>query len=747
MQAVQLALLDRPGRGSAPTLKGLLQRAGEYLPPQGLDLVRDAYACAAEAHQGQVRKSGEPYLVHPLSAAVIIAELRLDSAAVAAALLHDVVEDCGVPLAHLAERFGPEVARLVESVTKLGQIEWSERRAAAGVDRAHDGAANAQAENLRKMFVAMAQDVRVILIKLADRLHNMRTLAPLRAERRRAIARETMEIYAPLANRLGIWRIKSELEDLSFRHLEPEAYRRVSRLVASRRAALAQYLEPIIGMLQRELEQTGIKADITGRAKHLFSVYQKMEKYAAQGKDFSQIHDVVALRVLVDELADCYTALGTIHGLWHPIPGDFDDYIANPRESGYQSLHTTVMCMAQPLEIQIRSHEMHRVAEYGIAAHWRYKEGAKRDMRFEEKIAWLRQLLEWHQDVRGAEEFVESVKADLFSDQVFVFTPKGEIKELPAGATPIDFAYRVHTDIGHRCIGAKVNGRLVPLNTTLHNGDVVEIMAAKTARGPTLDWLNPHTGYVQTSQAREKIRAWFRRQERAENVGRGRELLQKELRRLALKASEEEVAELLRYERVEDLLVALGSGDLDPHQIGAKLLTPERPAEVVEAHEARPSSPVYSSSVEVLGVGDLHSRVARCCSPVPGDDIIGFITRTRGVTVHRRDCPNNRILREPERVVHVDWGRSDQKFPVPVLIEAWDRVGLLRDVTTLVSGEGLNMSSVTVTTHDDQTAAVHITIETTGLSHLSRVLAKLEGIRGVIAVARASEAPLRRAAS
>src|SRR4029079_19156013 len=481
---------------------------------------------------------------------------------------HAVQEGCGLPNEGLARRFGPDVAKLVDGATKLDKIKWR-----APDDRPGDQ--SIQAESLRKMFLAMAEDPRVVLIKLADRLHNMRTLDAQVAEKRLRIAQETMEIYAPLANRFGVWQIKWELEDLSFRYLQPDHYKEIARLIQSKRTVRERYIAQVERVLKEELHQHGIDADVKGRAKHIYSIAQKADKYAAEHKGFEQIYDLLALRVIVDGVGDCYNALGVVHGLWHPIPGQFDDYIASPKESLYQSLHTTVMAIAlRPLEIQIRTHEMHQPAEHGVAAHWRYKDGATgRDTRHEERMSWLRQLLEWQRDISHAEEFVESVKADLFHDQVFVYTPKGEIKEMPAGATPIDFAYRVHTDLGHKCVGGKVNGRLVPLNYQLQNGDVVEIVSAKNSRGPSRDWLNTNLGYIKTGHSREKIRQWFKKQERAENIERGRETIDKELRRLNLSLSEhgDDILKIFKYDTLDDFLAAVGYGGVSTAHMATRL--------------------------------------------------------------------------------------------------------------------------------------------------------------------------------
>ncbi len=720
------------------TIDELLEKTESYLPGDRPQLVEEAYRFAEECHRGQLRKTGDPYITHPLDTAATVAELQLDASAVAAALIHDVQEDCGVSNAEVAKRFGREVAHLVDGATKLEKIAWKAPEGAVG-DRA------AQAENLRKMFLAMARDVRVVIIKLADRLHNMRTLYALSPEKQRLVAQETMEIYAPLASRLGIWQISRELEDLSFRYLDEERYRQIANLLASSRAAREKYISQVETILRKELEKNGIHAEVQGRAKHLYSISQKMAKYATQGKTFHEIYDLLALRVLVETEADCYRTLGVVHNLWRPIPGQFDDYIANPKEGVYRSLHTTVLCLnARALEVQIRTHDMHRLAEYGVAAHWRYKEGGKRDHRFEERVSWLRQLLEWQRDMAAADDFVELVKTDLFQDQVFVYTPKGEVKDLPVSSTPIDFAYRIHTDIGHRCIGARVNGRLVPLNYQLQNGDIVEILTSKAPRGPSRDWLNPDLGYAMTSHAREKIRGWFKLQERAANVERGRDLLHKELRRLGLTLTEtqELLLRSLKIDEMDELLAALGYGGISLQQIASKLAPLVQRAGEAEALVEAPLKPVYTANVEVLGTGDLLTQLARCCNPVPGDLIVGYVTRSRGVTVHRSDCGN--VLREDEkeRLVEVEWGRGGQLYPVAVRIEAWDRVGLLRDIGSIVAEEKVNMAAVRTQEHNDHTVSVFLTLLTAGVDQITRLMSKLEVARGVFSVDRHFEGGL-----
>jgi GTP diphosphokinase / guanosine-3',5'-bis(diphosphate) 3'-diphosphatase len=582
--------------------------------------------------------------------------------------------------------------------------------------------------------------VRVVLIKLADRLHNMRTLIYLPAVRRRQIAQETMEIYAPLASRLGIWQIKWQLEDLAFRHLEPAKYKELAGLLSSRRDARERYVQRVMTILRDELARSGIKADVSGRPKHIFSIYRKMNR---RGVDFSQIYDLLAVRVLVEEVADCYSALGAVHSLWRPMPGQFDDYIAMPKESLYQSLHTTVIGPeGRPLEIQIRTHQMHRLAEYGVAAHWRYKEGSKRDAKFEEKVAWLRQLLDWQKDVAGgAVEFVESLKTDIFQDQVYVFTPKGEIKELPSGATTVDFAYRIHTDIGHRCVGSKVNGRLVALDTPLKNGDIVEVLTSKSPKGPSRDWLNPSQGYVKTAHARDKVRQWFRRQQRDENIARGRDMLEKDLERLGLvDAKLEEIAKQFKYDKLDDFLAAIGYGDVNPHQIAMKLVVVHEEESLNLPQTVTPPAPAVNAGITVMGVGNLLTRMALCCHPVPCDSIVGYITRGKGVTVHRADCTNVVREDEKERLVRVEWGRSgEQVYAVTVRIEAWDRGGLLRDVATVVAEEKLSLLSASAQVQDDQSATILCTVQVGGIEKLSRLVAKLEGIRDVVKVSRVTD--------
>ena len=508
----------------------LLDKAGEYLPPDKVAAVEEAYRFAEEAHAGQFRKSGEPFIEHPLSTALYLADLHFDHTALRAALLHDVVEDTDVTYEELAERFGEEVATLVDGVTKLTQNELMNTWGEDEIRPVQNTNEAARAASIRKMLMTMAEDVRVVIIKLADRLHNMRTLDSMPGHRREAISQETLDIYAPLAHRLGMWELKWLLEDLAFQHIDPEAYRTISRMLATKREEREQYIERVVNMLEDELQAAGIRANVYGRPKHIYSIHKKTEKYDSINRTVNDINDLFALRVIVESVADCYAALGIVHTMWRPLQGEFDDYIASPKDNMYQSLHTAVLCEdASPVEIQIRTSEMHQLAEYGVAAHWLYKEGSADDQSFEEKMTWLRQILEWQREVAGAEEFVEGFKTDIFQNQVFVYTPKGELKEMPAGATPVDFAYRIHTDIGHRCIGAKVNGKLVPLQYHLKIGDMVEILTSKSVRGPSRDWLNENKGYLKTSHARSKVRQWFNRQERKASVQTGREVFTREI--------------------------------------------------------------------------------------------------------------------------------------------------------------------------------------------------------------------------
>ncbi len=707
----------------------LIEGVSSYLRDDEIAAVKAAYEFASHAHQGQTRKTGEPYLEHPLNTAMALVEFHLDADTIAAALLHDVTEDCGVPLDDIEARFGPQVAQLVDGVTKLNKL----------TSRARTGEAKTRAnvENLRKMLLATAEDLRVVIIKLSDRLHNMRTLGALPAEKRRTIARETLEIYAPLAHRLGMAQLKWQLEDLAFRYLEPRSYHRVARLVAGKRTEREGFISEVSEVLRQELDRAGIEARVSGRPKHIYSIYKKMGKYDAQGKEFGDIHDLFALRVVVDSVSDCYKALGTIHNCWRPVPEEFDDFIANPKNNGYQALHTTVMCRGTtPLEIQIRTHAMHRVNEYGVAAHWLYKEG-KAEVHSADEAAWLRQLGDWREDLEG-EDFLDSIKTDVLAERVFVYTPKGEIKELPRGATPLDFAFRIHTDLGYRCIGARVNGKLEPLNYTLRNGDVVEIMASKGDRGPSLDWLNPELGYVKTSHARTKVRQWFKKQERSQCIETGRQIWDRELKKLVpgLPAADR-VARLLDYPDADDLFAALGSGSVSSSQVALKLSRDLEPA--ADGVSVVPPRKVSPLSINVLGVGDLLTRLGSCCHPLPGDKIIGYITRGRGITVHRSDCVNILNEEDKERLIKVTWGEVAQVYPVMIQVDAWNRVGLVRDISGIIAEERVNLTEVAMANHNDDEVSLYFTLEVKNGVQLSRIMSRIYSVWNVVSVMRKGE--------
>lgn len=706
-----------------------------YSPNADLQLVDEAYAFAEAAHRGQLRKSGEPYITHPLAVAEIVAGLQLDIPSIAAALLHDVVEDCGVTLDELSEKFGREVAMLVEGVTKLERLNFSSRD-------------EAQVENLRKMFLAMAKDLRVILIKLADRLHNMRTLRYRSPEAQVRIARETLDIYAPLAHRLGVSEIKWELEDLSFRYLEPERYQEIAHLVAKKRKEREAITEDLMKQIGAKLEEAGIHADISGRPKHFYSIYKKMYR---QGKDITQIYDLIAIRVIVDEVKDCYGALGVIHSQWKPLPLRFKDYIATPKPNLYQSLHTTVIGPhGEPFEIQIRTWEMHRTAEFGVAAHWIYKEG-RTDKEFDRKLQWLRSLLEWQQEMRDAREFVESVKVDIFADQVFVFSPKGDVFNLPAQATPLDFAFAIHSDVGYRCVGAKVNGKIVPLDSELKNGDVVEILTSKQSPGPSVDWLK----IVKTASAKNKIRQFFKRERREENLARGREMLRSEIQKTGVEPHEllrdewlEEVCKRCSVKDVEDLYVAVGIGSLAATSVVSRLREFYEKERRAKAGEQEPAVEIQtkdwsgygkaSNGVRVKGVGNVYVRFSKCCSPVPGDPIIGYVTRGRGVTVHRLDCPNmDDLAKDPDRLIEVAWDENySAAHPVEVQLTALDRSGLLADVVSIVAEARINMLSTSSRAGKNKLATIDLVLEIKDAKQLSYVMQKMRKVRDVMTVER-----------
>ncbi|HHV06731.1 MAG TPA: bifunctional (p)ppGpp synthetase/guanosine-3',5'-bis(diphosphate) 3'-pyrophosphohydrolase [Firmicutes bacterium] len=717
-------------------LGDLCRKIKSYNPKTDLNLVTKAYEFAALAHKGQFRISGDPYIQHPLGVASILAELELDVITVAASLLHDVVEDTQFTLEDINETFGEDIGLLVDGVTKLSRIEYKSKE-------------EQQVENLRKMFFAMAKDIRVILIKLADRLHNLRTLKYLPVRKQKKIAQETLDVYAPLAHRLGIFRIKWELEDTAFRYLEPEKYYELVEKVAKKRQERESYINKVIGIFMTKLEEVGIEAEIQGRPKHLYSIYQKM---AQQNKDFREIYDLTAIRVIVDSIKDCYGVLGVVHTLWKPVPGRFKDYIAMPKINMYQSLHTTVIGPeGEPLEIQIRTQEMHRTAEYGIAAHWRYKEGTKGTDEFDKKLLWLRQMLEWQHDLRDAREFMETLKIDLFADEVFVFTPRGDVIDLPAGSCPIDFAYRIHTDIGHRCIGAKVNGHLVPLDYKLQNGDIVEVVTSKLANGPSKDWLK----LVRTPQAKTKIRQWFKKERKEENIVRGRESLEKEIRKLGYEPHElltngpmETVLERFSFSTLEDLLASIGYGGLTVHQVVTRLkeeyrrLHPEKEAEMeLPDLKPRPKSRSASHGIKVKGVDNLLVRLSHCCNPVPGDPIIGYITRGRGVSIHRVNCPNVAFLSDPERLIEVSWDQDQAaSFAADVELAAMDRPELLSDVMNVLSDMRTRISAVNARTTRDMISIINLRLEIKDLEDLKAIINRLSTIRDVFSVERVTPA-------
>ena len=717
--------------------QSLLDQVHSYLPDDKADLIQKAYYFAEECHRGQMRMSGEPYIAHPLEAANFLAELKLDADTIMAALLHDVIEDCEITYDEIKDSFGEPVAKLVDGVTKLTRMDY---RLPGDTTSYQSDSDLLYAESLRKMLVAMAEDIRVVLIKLADRLHNMQTLDALPVEKRKRIAQETLDIYSPLAHRLGIWEIKWRLDDLAFRHLNETEYRSISKMLSTRRVEREAYVDRVCSRLITDLGTFDLKAEVSGRPKGIYSIHQKINKYESQGKEISDIYDLYALRVLVNDKSDCYKALGIVHELWSPMPGQFDDYIANPKENMYQALHTTVICEdGKPLEVQIKTDEMHQFSEYGVAAHWRYKEGKAKDNIFEEKMTWLRQLLEWQREATGTDEFIESVKQDIFHDQVFVYTPKGDIVELSSGSTPIDFAYKIHTQLGHRCVGGKVNGRLVGLDTVLQNGDTIEIMTTKTERGPSPDWLNPSLGYVNSASGRGKVRQWFKQQARDSNIGRGKDILRREIRRMNLTLSDTEILNLVKYDGMEDFLVALGSGVITEAQVAYRLAQSRQEQEREDPfpNKSRLAFSSPNTGVSVMGVGDLLTRMAECCNPIPGDEILGYITRTRGVSVHKDDCPNLKNEDEQERIIHVSWGSIKDLYPVRVRMEAYDRVGLLRDMTVKVSEEKVNIASVVTEENDDGTVTMELTLHTTGLGQLGKLFSKLEGVRGVTSVTRA----------
>lgn len=717
--------------------------------------IQHAYLVAEQAHLGQKRASGEPYITHCVAVAAILAELRAPGDIVAAALLHDTVEDTSLILEDIRREFGDKITRLVDGVTKMTNLPRVSRGGDGSnpdlgveeiltVEQADRRKREISNENLRKTLLAVGDDPHVVLIKLADRLHNMRTLGFTSPEKQRRIARETMDIFAPLANRLGLWQMKWELEDLAFRYLEPQKFKEIAKNLAERREIREQQIEEIKHNLRTLLEKNGIKVEITGRPKHIYSIYKKM---LGKGKTFDNVRDLRAVRLIVPDIPACYATLGVIHTSWRPIPGEFDDYIANPKENFYRSLHTAVIYSdGRPLEVQIRTLDMHEEAEYGIAAHWRYKEGGVRDQAYEQSISSLRRMMDWRQEeVLDAQDFVEGMKTDVFQDRVYVFTPRGDIIDLPARATPIDFAYHVHTDIGHRCRGAKINGKLVSLDHALNTGDQVEILTSKQG-GPSRDWLNTNLGLVRTQRARGKIRAWFKKQDRQQNLDQGRQLLERELDRLGLSnISFDDLAHDMELRSVDDMFVGIGCGDISMSRVvnllSSKYVSADIGEETIPISAPR-SETSSSDAVSVVGLKGLLTIMAKCCNPTVGDDIIGFITRGRGATVHRQDCPNilRMKLNDRERLVRVSWGENVRTYPVPIRVLAYDRAGLMGDISNLLNNEGVNIVDVVVRMDRDKihadVANIRLIVEVRDLEQLARLLTRVENLPNVMEAVR-----------
>ena len=732
------ALVEQSTFDKGKALAEFMEYIHTYLTDDECNQVLKAFELADKAHEGQLRASGEPYIMHPLAVADILAHLQIDHITLMAALMHDVVEDTSYSKEDLEEMFGSEVAFLVDGVTKLNQFQYETKE-----DR--------QMENYRKMILAMAKDVRVVVIKLGDRLHNMRTLKHMRSDKQKRIAKETLEIFAPLAHRLGIFNVKWELEDLSFRYLEPEKYYDLVDQMKQKRQAREDIVNDTMSQLTKALGEANIKADIKGRPKHFYSIYKKMKK---DNRDLSQIYDLLAVRVIVDTIPDCYAVLGIAHSLWKPLPYRFKDYISMPKSNMYQSLHTTVIgTMGQPVEIQIRTWEMHRVSEYGVAAHWRYKEGNKNgDKDFDQKVAWLRQVLEW-QDTSNPTELVNALKLDVFSGEVFVFTPKGDVVKLPIGSVPLDFAYRVHTDVGHRCVGAKVNGKIVPLDYTLQNGDIVDIITSKTGR-PSLDWLN----IVGSSESKSKIRNWFKRENKAENIEKGLEALEKEAKRLNYNWKEliadnrlQQVTKQLKAGTEEEMFAACGYGGIPVSTVLLRLIELYKKSK--EAEESKrsteqiiaklksqgPKTTKNGTGVLVKGEAGVMVRMAKCCSPVPGDDIIGYITRGRGVSVHRSDCTSlGHTSEDLERMIEVSWdGSSGESFHVGIDIQAYDRNGLLMEVMAVLSELKITITNINAKVQEDtKNVSINVVVDIRDISQLDFVMTKLRRIREVYTVQR-----------
>ncbi len=709
----------------AVRLEDIVERIQTYNPDADVDSIRRAYIFSAKVHQGQTRLSGEAYLNHPIEVAAIITSLKLDAATVTASLLHDTIEDTSATLEEITTMFGAEVAMLVDGMTKLSRMELQSRE-------------QREAENFRKMVVAMAKDIRVILIKLADRLHNMRTLKSLPSEKQKRIAQETLDIYAPLANRLGISKIKTELEDLSFMYLNREAYDDLSRKVNQRRIERETYINDLIEVMKGQLAEHGYKGEVKGRPKHFYSIYQKMQK---QGISFEDVYDLIAIRIITDTKVNCYAILGLIHSLWTPVPGRFKDFIGVPKSNLYQSLHTTVIGpKGERVEFQIRTEEMHRLAEEGIAAHWRYKEKSAISQREEQQFAWLRQLMEWQRDLPDAKEFMDTVKGDLFPDMVYVFTPRGDVKELPQGSTPVDFAYSVHTDIGHQCVAAKVNGRIVPLKHVLRNGDKIEV-TTQAGHTPSRDWLK----FVKTSKARTRIKAWLKAEERRRSILLGKELLEKDLKKHELNPSKifksEDLIHLaneMSHNTLDDLLAAIGYGKVSAHLVANKL-APEKPhIEPIPKKPPQKQAKPSSGAMKISGMDNMLIHLSKCCNPVPGDKVIGFITRGRGVSIHTADCPNvGELTFDKDRLIDVSWGDLQAAaHAVKISVKTQDKPGLLASVSTSISAADANITHAEAITGEDRQATLNFTIDIKDVEHLNKIIKNIEGIKGVLDVKR-----------
>jgi GTP diphosphokinase / guanosine-3',5'-bis(diphosphate) 3'-diphosphatase len=709
------------------SIDSLIQKVRAYNGKGDTRMIREAYEFARTHHADQLRRSGEEFILHPVGVAHILADMQMDETTLAAALLHDVVEDTDISLEEVKRKFGPAVAEIIDGVTKLDRISFANRE-------------EAQAENFRKMFVAMARDIRVVIIKLADRLDNMKTIGHLSEAKQREKARETLEIYAPLAHRLGISQLKWQLEDLSFATLYPLRFQEIVQMVNQRRPEREEYIETVERDLQAQLKQAHVRAEIGGRVKHYYSIYAKMKE---QGKQFDEIYDLFAVRVIVGSKEDCYTVMGIVHSLWHPVPGRIKDYIAKPRFGIYQSLHTTVIGpQGKPLEIQIRTQEMHRTAEYGIASHWRYKEAQRSQDRIRERLAWIKRIVEWQRDLADPQEFMESLKIDLFEEEVFVFTPKGDVIDLPSGSTPIDFAYSIHTEIGHRCVGAKVNDRLVPLEYKLRNGDIISIITSNTSPGPSKDWLN----IVQTARAKTKIRQWFSKERRVEDTQEGKEVLVKTMRKSRLPIQKvlgsdilDEIArEEYGFISLDDLYASIGAGKTSALQVVNHVTTrlgPEdRPTEEPVTLPRKRRRPLaYTKGVKVEDVDNVLVRIAHCCNPVPYDAIIGFVTRGRGVSVHRADCPNASHMAEQDyRRIEVSWDTEQPtSFQVEICVEAMDRPRLLRDVTTIMGEYHVNIISATMNITRENVNMSRFVFELSNIAHLEDILRNIRKVDSV----------------